>query len=217
VHRFGAKWDVGEDRGLVVRGASEALVLAAIGLTLGFGMNATTPVPDQIAQELGKTPKGKATVIDFVDFECPFCRMTHEELTPVMAKHKDQLRVVRKQVPLTRIHPHAMTAAIAACCSEQLGQGDAMAEALFATPAEDLTPAKCEELAEKLGLPLDAFRTCVADPKTQDRIKEDTAMFRSTGGLGLPTLWIDRTKLEGAQPTETLEQTVDQALAKAGS
>jgi protein-disulfide isomerase len=164
-----------------------------------------------------KTPKGQTTVIDFVDFECPFCRMTHEEFTPVMEKHKGQLRIVRKQVPLTRIHPHAMTAAVAACCSEQLGQGDAMAEALFATPAEEITPEKCEELAKKLGLSLDAFRTCVGDPKTQDKIREDTAMFRSTGGLGLPTIWIDGVKLEGAQPQESLEKTVDQAIAKAGS
>ena len=217
VYRFVSKWDLGDRRRMLIHGLSELVLAGSIIAPVVIGMNLTLPVPQQIAEEIGKTPKGEVTVVDFVDFECPFCRMSHGEWSSVMAKHKAQLRIVRKQVPLTRIHPHAMTAALAACCAEQLGQGDAMAEALFATPAEELTPEKCEELAQKLGLPLDAFRHCVSDPKTEARIKDDTAMFKATGGLGLPTVWVGNTKLEGAQPEESIEQAVDQALARAGS
>ena len=215
MYRWSVKWDLG--KGFLLRGLGEGFLVSAIAIPSVLGMTMKAWVPKEIADELAKTPKGQVTVVDFVDFECPFCRMTHEEFSPVAAKHKGQLRVVRKQVPLARIHPHAMTAALAACCGEQLGQGDAMAEALFSTPVEELSPEKCEELAQKLGLPLEAFRTCVTDPQTQERIKADTAMFRASGALGLPTIWIGDVKLEGAQPTESLEHAVDQALAKAGS
>ena len=87
-------------------------------------------------RELG--PVGAVTVVDFVDFECPFCRMTHAELEPILEAHRDRLRVVRRQVPL-HMHPHALDAARAACCGERLGSGDAMASALFSAPVDQLT------------------------------------------------------------------------------
>ena len=101
-------------------------------------------VPAVIADEMRKTPRGKVTVVDFVDFECPFCRMTHADFGPLLEERKDKVRVARKHVPL-RMHPHAMDAARAACCGEKLGKADEMAEALFTAPASELTPEGCEE------------------------------------------------------------------------
>jgi predicted DsbA family dithiol-disulfide isomerase len=126
------------------------------------------------------------------------------------------VRVVRRQVPLA-MHPHAHDAARAACCGEQLGRGDSMANALFAAPVEELTPDGCERIAQSLGLPLSAYRECVANPATDARIDVDGAEFKAAGGFALPTLWIDGEELIGAQQHETLESTVDRALARAGS
>jgi predicted DsbA family dithiol-disulfide isomerase len=153
------------------------------------------------------------TVVDFVDFECPFCRMTHAELEPLLEEHRAQIHLVRRQVPL-HMHPHAMDAARAACCGEVLGKGEAMANALFTTPVDDLTPEGCEKIAKDLGLPLDHFRSCVTDPATDQRIEADRGTFQAAGGFALPTIWINAQQLVGAQTREALESSLDAALAR---
>jgi protein-disulfide isomerase len=195
-----------------------AAVALAIGGPVAAGriLKPKTTIPPVVAFEREHTPKGKVAVVDFVDFECPFCRMTHEVFAPLLEERKDRVRVVRKQVPL-RMHAHAMDAARAACCAEQLGHGDAMADALFKAPVAELTPDGCEKLASSFGMSLDAFRTCVADPATDARIKSDTEEFKAAKAHGLPTIWIGDQKIEGAQPVETLREALDDALAHAGS
>jgi uncharacterized membrane protein/predicted DsbA family dithiol-disulfide isomerase len=208
--RLAGKWDPPESPRPRAGGAA-ALGMAVVLPFLG-GLFLKPSVPPPIAEEIAKTPKGKVTVVDFVDFECPFCRETHVEFRPVLEQNKDKLRVVRKNVPLSRIHPHAMDAARAARCGEQLGKGDAFAEALLSTSAEDLTRDGCEKIAGELGLDVDRFRACVRAPETEARIKADSEAFKGSGGHGLPTIWIDAQKLEGGQDQATLEAAVRSAI-----
>jgi uncharacterized membrane protein/predicted DsbA family dithiol-disulfide isomerase len=196
-----------------VVGAGAVLAAAFVPLFAGFRMSTT---PRVIRDEMAATPAGGVTVVDFVDFECPFCRLTHTELAPLLERHKDRLRVIRRQVPLS-MHPHARDAARAACCGEQLGQGDSMANALFSAPVDELTPDGCERIAQSLGVPLGAYRACVANPATDARIEGDRAEFKAAGGFALPTLWIGDEQVVGAQPGEALEGAIERALARAGS
>ena len=185
-----------------------------VPITIGvFKKTPPIPIPDVIARELAQSPKGDVTVVDFADFECPFCRMAHAELASVVAKHKDKVRVIRKNVPLTRIHPHALEAARAACCGDQMGKGDAMAEALFTAPVDDLTPDGCAKLAASLGLDEQSFRKCTQDPETDKRIHQDQDTFKAADGHVLPTLWIDGLKVEGFQPDQ-LQKLVTRAIEK---
>jgi len=189
-------------------------VVAAVAAPTGIGMSKRViplDVPAVIADEMRKTPPGKVTVVDFVDFECPFCRMTHADLAPLLEARKDKVRVARKHVPL-RMHPHAMDAARAACCAEAQGKGDAIVEALFTTEPEKLTPEGCVALASAHGLDAKKFEECMRDPATDARIKADAETFRAAKGHGLPTLFIDGARLEGAQDRETLEGTLDGAI-----
>src|SRR5262249_31983586 len=101
-------------------------------------------------------------------------------------------------------------------CGEVLGKGDAMADALFSAPVEELTPEGCEKIALSLGIDADAYRKCVVDPKTDARIQADQDAFKAAQGHGLPTLWIDEAKIEGAQPGEELERVVRAAIARKG-
>lgn len=194
---------------------SAGLLVLAVAAPLAGGFHAST-VPRVIRDEIAQTPPGKVTVVDFVDFECPFCRMTNAELEPLLAAHRDRIRLVRRQVPL-KMHPHAMDAAKAACCGDKLGKGDEMADALFTAPEDELTREGCERIARKLGLPLDAFRACVADPATEALIAADKAEFQAAGGFALPTIWFGGTQVVGAQSDEALEHALDGALAHAGS
>jgi len=190
------------------------LLLAALA-PVGLGRWLGARAPEVIRAEIKGTPSGEVTVVDFVDFECPFCRMTHAELEPILESHRARLRVVRRQVPL-RMHPHALDAARAACCGERLGKGEAMANALFTAPVEQLTREGCEKLAETVGLSLGPYRACVADPKTDERIESDRTVFKAAGGYALPTIWIDGQELVGAQPRAALEKVIEDALAGAG-
>ena len=204
-----------------LKGARAATSLGfalAAGLPIVIGMNKKPippppppALPDVIAQEMKKTPKGKVTVVDFVDYECPFCRMTHQALGPVLAARADKVRVVRKNVPL-RMHVHAMDAAKAACCGEKMGKANEMTEALFAVPPEGLTPEGCEAIAVSNGLDAGAFRDCLKDPGTEASIRADVETFHAAGGHGLPTLFVDSTMLVGSQDGPALEATIDAAI-----
>jgi predicted DsbA family dithiol-disulfide isomerase len=92
-----------------------------------------------------------------------------------------------------------------------------MAHTLFLSPVEQLTHDGCETIAKNLGLPLDAYRACVVDPKTDPLIEADRAEFKAAGGFALPTIWIGEHQLVGAQPREVLEKAIDDELAARGS
>src|SRR5206468_2268447 len=128
-------------------GGAVVLGAAVTSLVGAFRPVQTVPTPSVIAEELGRTPPGKTTVVDFVDFECPHCRYTHAQLLPVLEENKERIRLVRKHVPL-RSHRHSEGLARAACCGETLGKGDAMADALMTT--SDFTPENYEKVAASL-------------------------------------------------------------------
>src|SRR6185369_2535867 len=99
------------------------------------------------------------------------------------------VHVVRKMVPLSK-HPHAMPAAIAWCCADAQGKGDAMADALFKADPEQLTDAGCEKLAEQVGCEMARYRQTAADPATKARIAQDIADAHAAGVTGFPTVFI---------------------------
>jgi uncharacterized membrane protein/predicted DsbA family dithiol-disulfide isomerase len=214
-HRSG--WDV--PSGVLVSIASSAGLAASLVAPFAWAELEGAKLPPVIADEIARTPRGEVTVVDFVDFECPFCRMMHEKVSPLLAAQKDRFRVVRKLVPLTRIHPHALAAAKAACCGEAMGKGEEMADALFRTAVEDLTPDGCTHLAESLGLPLDKFRICLESPDTVARLARDRRDFDQTAvkGDGLPMMWVGPHKMMGAKDDATVSRVLAEAVAGAGS
>jgi uncharacterized membrane protein/predicted DsbA family dithiol-disulfide isomerase len=198
--------------GPCIVGAAALVAAGMVPFAIGWGASG---LPAVIRTEQATTPKGNVTIVDFVDFECPFCRQTQAELEPLILAHKGRVRLLRRQVPL-RIHAHARDAARAACCGERLGKGDAMAEALFSAPVNDLTPGGCENLAQRVGISLESFRACVADPRTDASIDADRAEFKAAGGQALPTIWIGAQELVGVPPAKSLEDAFAAALARAG-
>ncbi len=192
-----------------------AMFAAAIGVPFLSSVLVKTHVPEVIAQEMAKTPAGQVTIVDFVDFECPFCRQTATDFEPALAKYHGRYRLVRKQIPLSR-HPHAATAARAASCGETFGKGDEMAAKLFAAPVDQLDEDGVAMLAQSLGLDADAFRACMADPRTQTKIDADGADFKAAQGHALPTLWIGGDVIEGMQGPERLQNAMDKAISELG-
>ncbi len=187
--------------------------LPAVLLLLSTLVAACAPtLPSAVREELARAPKGTVTVVFFTDFQCPHCRRTHAALAPIVEEHEGKVRVVLRHVPL-RMHPDARPAARAAICAERLAKPDVAAaytHALFAT--QDLSEEALSSLAVEHGLEAAAFRACTADPATDARIDKDRELFVDAGGDGVPLLYVERTRLDGAQKRETLDAAIDEAF-----
>jgi len=166
---------------------------------------------DPLAETLSKLHPGnspslgpkdaKITLIEFADFECPSCRQLDLILRDLTASNPD-IRLVYKNFPLTSLHPWAMTAAIAAQCTYQQNP-DAfwkIHNAIF--DAQDLiTPSnawdKLNDLATQLGLNMEAFRTCMADPATTKQVEENVAEGHALNVTATPTTFVNGRRIVG--------------------
>ena len=170
-------------------------------------------LPEVLARE--QRP-GQVTIVEFVDFECPFCRRLHATLKQVVAEYGNRVRVVRKHLPLPSIHANSTTAAHASCCAEEAGaDGERMADALFTAPPEELTAEGCEHLAASLGVDLERYRSCIASDRPAARVAADGADAKAAGlKLSVPVFFIGPRKFSGAQPAETIRAAIDHELAR---
>ncbi|MFO0558192.1 MAG: thioredoxin domain-containing protein [Polyangiales bacterium] len=166
-------------------------------------------LPGPVARE---QRDGVVTIVEFADFECPFCRRQHAVLSSVIERYHGRVRLVRKQLPLTGIHPHAEDAAKAALCAEELGRGEAMADRLFRAEAEQLTADGTTAIARELGLDERAFRECVANDRTRSHIASDRNAAHECGVQGLPTMFIGHERFDGLVDEEALRESIEHAL-----
>jgi uncharacterized membrane protein/predicted DsbA family dithiol-disulfide isomerase len=170
--------------------------IAALLLVLRWFTHASITMPPGTPEVVARAQvAGQVTVVDFVDFECPFCRKLHPELTSAISAAQVPVRVIRKMTPLPQ-HQHAMAAAIAWCCADEQGKGAAMADALFAAEASELTSEGCEQLAVRVGCDLDRYRR--HHPAMADRVAADLREARAANVHVLPTVFIGTTALVGA-------------------
>jgi uncharacterized membrane protein/predicted DsbA family dithiol-disulfide isomerase len=182
-----------------------ALVVLALGLYSHRDQPLLAAASEALPAAIAKEQRpGAVTIVEFVDFECPFCRALDKKLTAAIERTKRPLRIVRKMVPLPT-HTYAIPAAMAWSAADAQGKGDEMAKALFAAPPEQLTPAGCEAIAVRLGCDVTKYRETFASAELRARIEQDMADFRESGLRGLPTVFIGAHKFQGSDhTTETL-------------
>jgi protein-disulfide isomerase len=143
----------------------------------------------------------KVTLIEFADFECPSCRELDRILRDFMPSHPE-MRLVFKHFPLTDLHPWAMTAAIASQCTyEQDPQKFwKIHDEIF--DAQDLiTPSnvwdKMMDLATQLGLNVETFRACMANPEAANQVKQTMEEGRALDITGTPTTFVNGRRIVG--------------------
>ena len=147
----------------------------------------------------------KIVVVEFADFECPVCRELDFLLRATLPQYP-QVRLVFKDFPLETIHPWAMTAALAGRCALQQSQ-DAFWK-LHDTIYDNqdvISPEnaynKLAEYAQQAGVNPDAYKTCMADPKTPEAIRASMAEGRSVQVNATPTSFVDGRRLVGPDAT----------------
>jgi protein-disulfide isomerase len=152
------------------------------------------------------------TIIEFSDYECPFCRRYHiETFDQIMATYEGQIRYIYKDFPLTSIHPNALPAASAALCAHEQGEFWDFQDKLFFMEMS-LSKETYLQYAEDLELDMTAFTECLEEDRFEDRVMADFDFAANLGVSSTPTFFINGIPVIGAQPFEVFAQVIDMEL-----
>jgi len=157
---------------------------------------------------IGQSPtdgKGKILVIEFSDFQCPFCEKARTELNAFVAKYPDRITLVYKHFPLTQIHNEAMNAALASWAAQQQGKFWQYHNALF-DQQKTLNASSYTSIATTLGLDLSKFDRDRQSPQAKAAVEADQRLGESLGIDGTPAIVFNGELLSGAVPLAELEK-----------
>jgi protein-disulfide isomerase len=153
------------------------------------------------------------TLVEFSDFQCPFCGRIMPTLKRVREKYGDQVRIVWKDFPLTSIHPDAMGAAQAGQCAREQKKFWEYHDRLF-TNQQALDPNSLKKYAADVGLDTAAFNACLDMAKYGARVEEQMAAGSRLGVSSTPSIFINGRMVTGAQPYEVFTAIIDEELER---
>jgi Na+/H+ antiporter NhaA len=154
------------------------------------------------------------TLIEYGDYECPYCGQAEIVIRELLQSFGDELRYVWRHLPLNDVHTHAQMAAEAA---EAAAAQDAFwpMHDLLLDHQDELSPSQLSRYANDLGLDLDRFWEDVRRHRHADRIAEDVAGADASGVAGTPSFFINGRRYEGAYDVGTLTNVVRRARDRA--
>jgi protein-disulfide isomerase len=215
------------------------LFAAAVGFGFGYavgtgkqGASPSAPVADNkpsdpgkpaTAEDIFRVPVGTSfskgpadalvTIVEFSDFQCPFCSRVGPTLKQIHDTYKNDVRVVFKHQPLP-FHQQAPLASEYALAAGEQGKFWEMHDKLFASQS-DLSPDALKRYASELGLDQGKIDAFVESGKAKEIIKDDQALAAKVGARGTPAFFINGVNLSGAQPFDNFKRIIDAELAKA--
>lgn len=178
-----------------------AAAAAGIGLPILWGNHPVIPPPP--AEIAAMQEPGKITVVAFTDFECPFCRRLHPEMSKMEEPYGDRLRHVRKMVPLPS-HPGALPAAQAYVCTPE-DKREQAAALLYSAAPDTLTEEGVVSVLSPLGLSPAELSACMSSPATKAAIDADVALYGRMEARGLPLTYVGRRMVLGYNPERLRE------------
>jgi protein-disulfide isomerase len=154
----------------------------------------------------------RVTITEFADYQCPACREPHGSIQSLLAAYPRDVRLVYRHYPLTRIHPQARAAALAAECAAIQGRFAAYHDLLF-TEQDSIGHTTWTRFAQRAGVPDTArFARCLTDQVPSGRVDEDIAAGASLRVGGTPTFLINDQLYQGALPDAGLRAEVTHML-----
>lgn len=151
------------------------------------------------------------TLVEFSDYECPFCKEAEDSIKTLMSEYKGKILLVYRDFPLENIHPHAFLAAEAADCAGEQNTYWKMHDLLFA----DQTKLGIDDLrkhAGDLGMNMDQFNNCLDSNKYSEEIRHDMKDGISYQVSATPTFFINGHRVLGGS-LEQLKSTIDALLS----
>jgi protein-disulfide isomerase len=143
------------------------------------------------------------TLVEYGDFQCPYCRAAHFYLKNVLAVMGDEMRLVFRHMPLTQVHPMAELAAEASEAAGAQGKFWPMHDAIYENQ-DLLSPAFLVKLAQRLGLDMQRFTDDLQTHRYRDKVKQDFMGAVRSGAAGTPTFFINGERYEGSFDDESL-------------
>ncbi len=211
----------------VVAAASGAASESVATAIAGIGGNAvavqptSTPVPRQnvsVGQGASWGPAdAKVTIVEFSDFQCPFCEMFYSDTYQLIRKqYGDKIRFVYRQFPIASLHPYALGAALASECALEQGKFWEYHDALFSNQS-NLTKEALLKYADQAKVPdTQKFAQCLDSQKYLSKVQADLQEGAGYSVQGTPTFFINGNILVGAQPFANFAAAIDSELRQAG-
>lgn len=147
----------------------------------------------------------KIVLVEFSDFQCPFCARAHQTIKAFMEKYKGEVTLTYKHLPLTSIHAQAMPAAKAAWSAQQQGKFWEYYDALF-EQQKDLGENLYVAIAEKLNLDLAKFNRDRQSKEAEAAINQDVELARQLGINGTPFFFLNQEAFSGALELPEIEK-----------
>lgn len=155
------------------------------------------------------------TIVEFADFQCPYCVRIKPALDQVLETYGDRVRLVYRQFPLTAIHENAERAAEASLCAQDQGKFWEMHDAMFANQ-HLLEADQLKATAASLGMNAEQFDECLDSGQYKDAVAADAEAGNAAGVSGTPALFVNGRFLNGAVPVDQITELVDDELRRKG-
>lgn len=175
------------------------------------------PIPPSYEIDIKGSPfaggeNAKVTIVEFSDFQCPYCAKAAVVMQKLKKKYGNKLKIVFKQFPLS-FHNHAKGAAIASLCAFEQGSKYfwKMHDKFFLDKVE-LSRDKILELAPKLGLDKTKFKSCVEEKKSIAQVEKDIQQGKNIGVKGTPSIFINGKLFVDFANFDKYVQFIDQEL-----
>jgi protein-disulfide isomerase len=156
------------------------------------------------------------TLVEFADFQCPFCSRLAKTLKEVLANYGKDVRLVFRQFPLSEIHPFAENAAEASLCAADQGHFWEMHDLLYASQGQ----INATDLGVKtagMNLDMQSFSQCVNSRKYANRVQQDFNEGIKLGIAGTPVVFVNGRFFSGALPLEDLSRIIDEEIRNSPS
>jgi protein-disulfide isomerase len=220
--------------GFAVYGSVVLIAVMLLLFTARFGPSPASVVPENAFTSLigqGSAQRGapitlvpdwapvygpedaEITIVEFADFQCPFCREAALPLRRVLAAYPDDVRLVFRQFPITTLHPMAKRLAESSLCANAQGKFWSFHDQVYFTGnnetlrAEDIDP-----IARAIGLDIDEYNRCLISGQFKDAVDQDFADGLAVGSRGTPTWVVNGQKVEGYLSESSWKQLVETIL-----
>jgi predicted DsbA family dithiol-disulfide isomerase len=160
------------------------------------------------------TPQAPVTIVEFSDFQCPYCVRARPTVNRVLEHYGDRVRIAFRHFPLD-FHAQAQKAGEAAACAAEQGKFWEMHDLLWENTSK-LQVADLKDHAATLGLDAPAFGACLDSGRHSGLVESDMESGKGYGVSGTPAFFVNGRPLVGAQPFEAFAQVIDDELQRLG-
>lgn len=190
-------------------GESNPIMNQKLQMTVSKAISNTTIDPEYAkslivadAPSLGSV-NAPLTIVEFLDFDCPFCKAAFPSIRELQGRFGSQVRLVIRYFPLEDIHPTAKLAAHAAACANKAGKFWVYHDKLF-TNQDQRTVEALTRFAVESGMDTTAFTACLNSKETKDLVERDFNEGIRAGAVGTPTFFFNGTRIPGWGESEVM-------------